>query len=427
MKKLFVINHINQNVKSENKELSIKVLNKGKEKPTLELVLPKMLSNSTNISQSPKTDSLDDSRKYSLNALSTENSISMNLINILGGDDKSTEKKSFLGKKCKFHFNITKICSENNNKEESERKLKNELNLEEKEKKEENNIEKQKKIIRFKKKLMQDKKKNIKEGRWTLEERIKFINAFIDNGKKWKVIQNYIGSRTCAQTRSHAQKFLLKLKTFSNDEFNFQKDSIKNLSDILEEIRKKKDPKITNSQDEKKYIIDTLLHLSESANDNNYSKINNKNKINNNSIDEKNNLINNEQSNSFIKEDKTQKNNNNNEKNIENNNRQIFGNSDTSDNNNIIKGNKSNNNMENKNEKKPVLIDKNIIISKFGNDNDNCFSEPFGQNLVFDDGFAFYINSDSIYNFNNISFYMKEYNFIKNIEKSNLINRNFFS
>ena len=180
MKKLFVINHINQNVKSENKELSIKVLNKGKEKPTLELVLPKMLSDSTNISQSPKTDSLDDSRKYSLNALSTENSISMNLINILGGDDKSTEKKSFLGKKCKFHFNITKICSENNNKEESERKLKNELKKKKKEKKEEKSIEKQKKIIRFKKKLMQDKKKNIKEGRWTLEERIKFIKNVLN-------------------------------------------------------------------------------------------------------------------------------------------------------------------------------------------------------------------------------------------------------
>ena len=29
-------------------------------------------------------------------------------------------------------------------------------------------------------------KKNIKEGRWTKEENKKFIEAFIENGKKWK-------------------------------------------------------------------------------------------------------------------------------------------------------------------------------------------------------------------------------------------------
>ena len=60
--------------------------------------------------------------------------------------------------------------------------------------------------------------KNKKEGRWTLEERNKFIEALIENGKNWRNIQKYIGSRTCAQTRSHAQKFLLKLRTIENSD-----------------------------------------------------------------------------------------------------------------------------------------------------------------------------------------------------------------
>ena len=84
-----------------------------------------------------------------------------------------------------------------------------------------------------------------------------------DNEEICNIIQNNIGTRTCTQTRSHAQKFLLKLKSISNEEFNFKNDSIKNL----------------NNNEEKKSIIDILLNLAERCGENNIigsNKTNNK-------------------------------------------------------------------------------------------------------------------------------------------------------
>lgn len=49
-------------------------------------------------------------------------------------------------------------------------------------------------------------------GRWTQEEHKKFIKGLKIFGKDWIQIQNYIGTRTSAQTRSHAQKFFGKLQ-----------------------------------------------------------------------------------------------------------------------------------------------------------------------------------------------------------------------
>lgn len=49
-------------------------------------------------------------------------------------------------------------------------------------------------------------------GRWTQEEHKKFIKGLKIYGKDWIQIQNYIGTRTSAQTRSHAQKFFGKLQ-----------------------------------------------------------------------------------------------------------------------------------------------------------------------------------------------------------------------
>ena len=231
MKKLFVIKN-KERIKEEN---SPKMLNNNdksdKENLSLELYLRQSQSESTNLSQSPKIENQDNSRKYSLFALSTDNSTSSNSSNNSDLDCRANEQNSFLGKKVKFHFNVTKnspqkIKQNNLTTTKVEKKLNQEkngkndsLNLEESEIKEEI--------------------KNKKEGRWTLEERNKFIEAFIENGKNWRKIQKYIGSRTCSQTRSHAQKFLLKLRTIENSEFNFKKDSIKNLNDIIEEIKNK--------------------------------------------------------------------------------------------------------------------------------------------------------------------------------------------
>jgi SHAQKYF class myb-like DNA-binding protein len=427
MKNLFVITTVNQKEKEETQNISPTKIKSEKEKSNLDLDLTQTRSESTNLCQSPKTDSCDYSRKYSLNVLSTENSISANLNNILEADNKNNEKKDFLGKKTKFHFDIIKTCGDSNLKKNIDSNLENDLNIELNNYKELFTIQKPKLNAKFIKKKIPEKKKHIKEGRWTMEERIKFIEALIENGKKWKNIQDYIGSRTCAQTRSHAQKFLLKLKSISNDEFNFKKDSIKNLGDILEEIKKKKGISDTNDINAKKYIIDILLNLSnlnDTINENTDNKNINTNEISSEKDNDSMTIYEKENINEKEQEKENLKNNviidNQKEKNINVNEEKNTSNKD-----NELKVDIQERDQK-LNEKNNTKINSKNDCRNYNNNYIN-FSEPIDQKLVFDDGFAFYINNNSIYNFNNISFYIKEYNFIRNIERSKFINRNFFS
>ena len=101
MKKLFVITTIKQKEKETVQNISPIKLKSEEEKSKLELDLPQILSESTNLCQNSKTDSSDYSRKYSLNTLSTDNSIATNLNNILEVNNSNIEKKQFLGKKKK--------------------------------------------------------------------------------------------------------------------------------------------------------------------------------------------------------------------------------------------------------------------------------------------------------------------------------------
>ena len=59
---------------------------------------------------------------------------------------------------------------------------------------------------------------NSNGGRWSPEEQQRFAEAVLLYGNEWKRIQNHIYSRNLTQVRSHAQKFLMKLK-----ETNFYK------------------------------------------------------------------------------------------------------------------------------------------------------------------------------------------------------------
>ena len=51
----------------------------------------------------------------------------------------------------------------------------------------------------------------LRTGRWTEDEHSKFIKGILEYGNDWKMVQKLIKTRSSTQTRSHAQKFFLKI------------------------------------------------------------------------------------------------------------------------------------------------------------------------------------------------------------------------
>ena len=49
-------------------------------------------------------------------------------------------------------------------------------------------------------------------GRWSKAEHKRFLEALNLYGKNWKKVQEYVGTRTTTQARSHAQKYFAKLE-----------------------------------------------------------------------------------------------------------------------------------------------------------------------------------------------------------------------
>jgi SHAQKYF class myb-like DNA-binding protein len=57
------------------------------------------------------------------------------------------------------------------------------------------------------------KSDNCKDGKWTEEEHQRFLDAMELYGNIWKKVEAYIGTRSTAQIRSHAQKHFRRLRS----------------------------------------------------------------------------------------------------------------------------------------------------------------------------------------------------------------------
>ena len=179
-----------------------------------------------------------------------------------------TNNKSFLGKKTKFKINYINDEKENflieNKFKVKEMKIKTE------------------KIFS----LIKEKSEN--EGRWNDDEHLRFIEAISIYGNNWKEVQKYVGTRSSNQVRSHAQKFILKLKTFKDDSLGIDltDNSVKNLNDIIKVIKEiEKDNKNNNIL---LFMNQKLSEKNMKTNENTFNKNKKKGKIikNNNDIKE---------------------------------------------------------------------------------------------------------------------------------------------
>ena len=239
-------------------------------------------------------------------------------------------------------------------------------------------------------------KNGVNEGRWSYEEHIKFIEGIISYGKNWKNVQKYVGSRTSAQARSHAQKFFLKLKTMTNNKFNFDfsGDNIKSLSDIINIIKK------NNSNRE--YMINTLISLSDSIS------------INETNTD--NDLCKKKISDKVIKE-----------KEIDKNEILLDNNNDNNNFNNIKKDEKIklDNNKNIIKELKEITIKDNNKIKieepkarqkEKEKEEFSFINRPRQQRYVFDDGVFFLSDGSEFFCMDDISLRIKDYLFMKNMK-----------
>ena len=224
---------------------------------TIEDLQLNLLNNS--VSTSPITSS--ESFKSALCLLSPDKSLtSSNSSN----PEKSPKSNELLGKKKKrFFFNVINNTALSSSENRAEDKLTSNSNSDNLNSEFNNNITEQSKNInkRFHRTLHKDK--NLNEGRWTLEEHIKFVEAIIKYGKDWREVQKLVRSRSSAQARSHAQKFFLKLKTVKLPELSldFTDDNIKNLQNMIDLIENFE--KITYGFSDKVTTINILLNLSE--------------------------------------------------------------------------------------------------------------------------------------------------------------------
>ena len=194
-------------------------------------------------------------------------------------------------------FRLYKVNFLNSKKERSKTKNKNEINY----RKNGNfNLKhKQKNIIPKNNNTITFNNKNYSAGRWKSDEHQRFIDAIIKYGNNWRQVQKYVGTRSSTQTRSHAQKFFEKLKRsklFKKEKYDFSKNSLTILHDIMHNLPKKEYEqtlkalhtlsyeKSSSFENEKNVLQNNINNLNNNGNENNMEKNCDGNNINDENI-----------------------------------------------------------------------------------------------------------------------------------------------
>ena len=441
-----------------------------------------------------------DSRKISFQIIppdqaSISTNFSVHSNNVINGPNSNLNcnNNNFLGKKSKIHFDIiknedTKTINLNNLNtlsNSSSQSITDSLYSKDLEKSDSLELSEEKNYSydnindntnNLKSDSNNERNNCINAGRWSYEEHIKFIEAIAQYGKNWKEVEKYVGSRTSAQARSHAQKFFLKLLATKNNKFglDFSNNNIKSLSHIIELIKRKKEYLIQG----KEYIINTLISLSETISNDLCKKANKNSKnekfVNNNLNDNKqlkfdliNEPINNEttkldsektsisekiekknpEKKKKLNENENKDNQKIDDKDIEEKNKEKLDiiNEDKVREDNDIRDNKNINNIKRDNLEKEIKelgennnkvnnindykIEEEIQDKEINNNNNIYFEEEDNRKYIFDDGRAFVFDESNfdIFMTNNLSITIKEAFFIKNYKSSKAFNDNYFS
>lgn len=82
-------------------------------------------------------------------------------------------------------------------------------------------------------------------GRWSEEEHRRFIEAILKFGNEWKNVQRHIKTRSSTQSRSHSQKFFLKIQNYDMFDFKGKKPGISALNDITQNLDEKEISRLT--------------------------------------------------------------------------------------------------------------------------------------------------------------------------------------
>lgn len=100
-------------------------------------------------------------------------------------------------------------------------------------------------------KIFVTKKLSYNTGRWKEDEHRRFIEAILNFGNEWKNIQKHINSRSSTQSRSHSQKFFLKIKSSQSPVLDVVNPCLATLCEAAKKLTEK----------EKECLIEHLISL----------------------------------------------------------------------------------------------------------------------------------------------------------------------